>query len=245
MIRTKPWNTQDLLTKEFQTVNRFFDLDFGPGWPQVPLRRWEYVAAIVFTDLLFYGRNCRVLEAGAGCSVFSPFLAKHGFNVDCFDMGGAGDRRARDAQHGVADKITEHNMDMRKIGFEDKTFDYVFSISAIEHINAGRFQTDPNAGDSGDEKAIQELARVLKPGGIMFLTTDYAERYYPPPGLWDTGSHRIYDEDRIRQLVDHAGLEFYGGQEFAIEKDDLRGLEPKGYDYTTFATTLRKPWISP
>ncbi len=245
MIRTKPWNTEDMLTKEFQIVNALFDHDFGPGWPQVPLRRWEYVAAIVFSDILLYRRNCRVLEAGAGCSVFSPFLAKHGFNVDCFDMGGADDRRARDTRYGVSDKITEHNMDLRHIAFGNNTFDYVFCISVIEHINAGRFQTDIEAGDTGDEKAIQELARVLKPGGVMFLTTDYAERYYPPPGLWDTGSHRIYDADTIKKLVDYPGLEFYGDTQFDIEKDDLRILEPKGYDYTTFAITLRKPWISP
>jgi SAM-dependent methyltransferase len=242
VIRTKAWNTADMQTTEFQAVNKLFDHDFGPGWPQVPLRRWEYVAGVVFSDILLFGKNVRVLEAGAGRSVFSPFLARHGFNVDCFDMGGADDRRARDNQLGVADKITEHNMDLRKIGFANDTFNYVFCISAIEHVNAGRFQTNPDEPDRvGILEAMTELARVLKPGGIMFLTTDYAERYYPPPGLWDSGSHRIFDRLSLWDLIERSGLQLYGSADWSVNAASLRDLEPKGYAYTTFAITLRKP----
>lgn len=238
MKRTKPLNDADLSNPIFEVINDRFNDIFGPRWPQVPLRRWEYVAAIAFSNILSAKRDVVILEAGAGVSVFTPFLAMAGFNVHCFDTGHMPARTQRDIDRGVSDRVTEYDMDMRDILFLENTFDYVFCISAIEHVNAGRFATEP--GDHGDEKAMAELARVLKPGGTMFLTTDYAERYYPPPGLWDTGSHRIYDEARIRSLVQEAGLQFSGGTEFDMDWSTLKKIEPKGYAYTTFAITVIK-----
>jgi SAM-dependent methyltransferase len=240
MIRTKPWNLEDMETPQFQAVNNLFNKFFGPGWPQVPLRRWEYVAAVIFTGVLVNNRAYRVLEAGSGCSVFTPFLALNGFHVDSFDMGNKDQRVERNIRYKINDLVTEHNMDLRDIKFPNNHFEFVFCISAIEHVNAGRFATDPDAGDTGDDKAMIELARVLKPGGIMYLTTDYAGRYYPPPGLWDTGSHRIYDKRRIVELVDSVGLKFLGETQFDMDWSKLNSLEPAGYDYTTFAITLTK-----
>lgn len=55
--------------------------------------------------------------------------------------------------------------DARALPFPDGSFDTVVCVSVIEHI----------AGD-GDRTAMAELRRVLRPGGVLHLTTNVAAR---------------------------------------------------------------------
>jgi SAM-dependent methyltransferase len=48
------------------------------------------------------------------------------------------------------------------LAYEDESFDAAYSVSVIEHIP-----------DYGDSKAMSELARVLRPGGLLVLTVPY------------------------------------------------------------------------
>jgi SAM-dependent methyltransferase len=57
--------------------------------------------------------------------------------------------------------------DARHLSYPDAFFDRIFSISVIEHI--------PNSGDSD---ALRELARVLKPGGMLSLTVPFHDAGY-------------------------------------------------------------------
>lgn len=69
--------------------------------------------------------------------------------------------------------------DARALGFPDGSFDAVACVSVIEHV----------AGD-GDARAMREMWRVLRPGGVLHLTTNVSAR----PGevrtarpVYDTG----------------------------------------------------------
>jgi len=69
---------------------------------------------------------------------------------------------------GVADVVEVKTGDMRKLPFEDETIDVVVSSLAIHNIptKEGRLQ------------AIQEIARVLKPGGrVALLDFQHTEEY--------------------------------------------------------------------
>lgn len=71
---------------------------------------------------------------------------------------------------GVADRVEVKTGDMRKLSFEDRTIDVVVSNLAIHNI--------PNK--EGRAKAVQEIARVLKPQGQVALvdfqrTDEYAQ----------------------------------------------------------------------
>lgn len=55
--------------------------------------------------------------------------------------------------------------DARRLPFGDGTFDAVACVSVIEHI----------PGD-GDARAMAEIWRVLRPGGVLHLTTNVAAR---------------------------------------------------------------------
>jgi SAM-dependent methyltransferase len=60
------------------------------------------------------------------------------------------------------DRLSAKNMDMRAIAFPDDTFDFAYSSSAVEHI-----------GDWNDFRThLNEVRRVLKPGGVYVMTTD-------------------------------------------------------------------------
>lgn len=57
-------------------------------------------------------------------------------------------------------------IDGRHLKFKSNYFDFVYSISVIEHIEK-----------NGDSKMIKELARILKRGGVLVLTTPVGNKY--------------------------------------------------------------------
>ena len=105
--------------------------------------------------------------------------------------------------------------DARKLAYPDSSFDKVYAISVIEHIE-----------DPGDSVAIKEIARVLKPGGLCCLTVPAArnylestiaeELYYKKPiDGKPVFFQRHYDEDALRmRLIDPSGLELRAMEHF-------------------------------
>ena len=64
--------------------------------------------------------------------------------------------------------------DICKTPFPDDFFDAVTAVSTIEHIGLGRWG-DPTYSD-GDKKAINEIKRILKPGGKAIITVPFGKR---------------------------------------------------------------------
>ena len=70
---------------------------------------------------------------------------------------------------GVADRVELHTGDMMALPFEDSSFDVVVSSLAIHNI----------WGRAGQEKAVSEAVRVLRPGGrLMIADVFWATRHY-------------------------------------------------------------------
>lgn len=64
------------------------------------------------------------------------------------------------------------HMDARHLRHEDQTFDGIFSSSSLEHF-----------GDLEDvSRSLDEMCRVLRPGGVASLSTEY-RLAGDPPGL--------------------------------------------------------------
>jgi SAM-dependent methyltransferase len=75
------------------------------------------------------------------------------------------------------DRLTVRHMDMTAIDYADESFDFVWSCCAIEHLN--------NFQDL--HRLYQEIHRVLRPGGIVALTTEFkvaGESGYEPNMLY-------------------------------------------------------------
>jgi SAM-dependent methyltransferase len=92
--------------------------------------------------------------------------------------------------------------DGRSLPYGDATFDHAYSVSVLEHIS-----------DRGDEQALGELARVVRPGGRVFVTLPYGETYREDwretPAYADHGAddgryffQRWYDPARLARLLE-------------------------------------------
>ena len=62
-------------------------------------------------------------------------------------------------------RLTLETADGTALPYEDESFDVAYSVSVIEHIPG-----------SGDAMAMSELARVLRPGGLLILTFPFRKR---------------------------------------------------------------------
>ena len=138
-----------------------------------------------FTQLLYGCRRLGVLRddacylsVGAGHEHVLYWLANHVERVVATDMyeGVWQDERAREGDPIVLqnpeqyapfpyrrDHLEFMRMDGRSLKFADDTFDVTYSLSSIEHFG----------GFDGAAQTVREMARVLKPGGVLALATEY------------------------------------------------------------------------
>jgi SAM-dependent methyltransferase len=66
------------------------------------------------------------------------------------------------------DALTVLRMDGTKLEFPSESFDIAFSFSSIEHFDSGG-----KNNHSGALRSLKEIERVLKPGGLAVITTEY------------------------------------------------------------------------
>jgi SAM-dependent methyltransferase len=86
------------------------------------------------------------------------------------------------------ERLTFARMAGQQLGFGDQTFDVVYSLSSIEHFG----------GLSAAKAAVAEMARVLVPGGVLALATDYC--------LDGTRHFEAFSPDEVRELFRHPDL---------------------------------------
>jgi SAM-dependent methyltransferase len=131
-------------------------------------RRYEELAADRFRSAFHYGRfrigelllkrlgpgtGRRLLDAGCGSGYWCHLLAERGFVVHGVDASFGMLETAKEV--GEATSLTLG--DVRALPYGDATFDAAISIEVI------RYLPDP-------DRALRELHRVLKPGGIAVVT---------------------------------------------------------------------------
>jgi SAM-dependent methyltransferase len=136
----------------------------------------------------------RVLDAGCGRSLFTEIRPDWPFRIVASDVD-HGLLRSRQAEF---DDVRFLVGDAEPLPFRDAAFDAVFAGELIEHL------PDPRPG-------VAEFRRVLRPGGMLILTTpnrlrlanraDGSERPYSPDHL----SELSYDE--VRALLVSEGFE--------------------------------------
>jgi ubiquinone/menaquinone biosynthesis C-methylase UbiE len=103
--------------------------------------------------------NSTFLDVGCGTCAHSIRLANRGFFVHAVDIS---ESILKIAETNVKSKKMQHKISIRRqdvlsLSFEDETFNYILCWGVLMHI--------PNI-----EKAISELTRVLKPGGILIIS---------------------------------------------------------------------------
>lgn len=110
---------------------------------------------------LIIKKGSTILDLGCGSGRFSIGAAQAGFNVTGVDI----TPDAVNAAKKKAEKLDIKNIkleigDMTKLSFNEKTFDYVF---------CPRFSINAVATSFMREKAVEEMLRVVKDGGTVFI----------------------------------------------------------------------------
>jgi SAM-dependent methyltransferase len=91
--------------------------------------------------------------------------------------------------------------DLRDACYKDVFFDWVVSISTIEHIgldNTMLYTSDESKNESTHDsylEAIREYYRVLKPGGVLYLTFPFGKHV-------NHGWFQVFDRDMLDNLID-------------------------------------------
>ncbi len=130
-----------------------------------PHRFWEYASMMQQLDELQIPKDAKIVDVGSGGSFFPPYLATVGGypDVSLTDSMKYGDINEfvipQRAHYNIAlplhDLLCEDMSDLTS-----DQFDVSMCISTIEHVD-------------DHDTAMQELCRITKPGGYIFITSDY------------------------------------------------------------------------
>ncbi len=109
----------------------------------------------------------RALDVGCGEGGFTCFLAKSGANATGIDI--RTDALQRAAERAKADGVNVAWQTARaeELPFADASYDIVFFTNSLHHVAPDRMNT-----------AIAEAARVLAPGGALYVMEPVAEGPY-------------------------------------------------------------------
>jgi len=141
-----------------------------------PFRLWEYMW--LFKALGLGKGRAKILDLGGPATHLTILAALAGCSVTSIDINADFVRSAQACAEVLGLPSFESRVgDMRHLSdFDDESFDVVVSCSVLEHLTA-----------RDQESALEEMARVLRRGGVIGLTFDYgppapgANEYLPPP----------------------------------------------------------------
>jgi len=155
----KNLNTEEYWDKDFNhewdTFENGNNAAFDYDW------RWDSLRFnTIAIDIPFKGG--KLLEIGCGLGHFLRYLKARNINIDAtgLDFSKAGLKHAKALSERTGIKMDLVHGDAQQLPFEDNSFDYVVSQETVEHLS------DP-------KKHIQEMRRVVRPGGSVYISTPW------------------------------------------------------------------------
>ncbi|MBN1903165.1 class I SAM-dependent methyltransferase [Candidatus Sumerlaeota bacterium] len=142
-------------------------------------RYWEYPFSVLQGDVLT-NEPLNILDTGSGWSLFPMYLssALH-HKVTCVDLNEIQMKKISPDIAALFGSPPEYRVqDLTNLEFEDNHFDRVFCVSVLEHIEEELVSGGKRVNyhkQNLDVKALGEMFRVLKPGGILMLTIEWSE----------------------------------------------------------------------
>ena len=156
---------QRLVTACFQTHARYWE-DIYDG-SDVTSRIYQHRRALAldWVDRLGLPDGAPVLEVGAGAGLTAVALAERGYQVTAVDTTAAmvDTVRRRAAEAAVSSRLRLALGDAHRLPFADGAFRLVVALGVIPWLHS-------------PERAAQEMARVLTPGGYLVVSADNRAR---------------------------------------------------------------------
>jgi 2-polyprenyl-3-methyl-5-hydroxy-6-metoxy-1,4-benzoquinol methylase len=190
-----------------------------------PHRFWEYGSMLQQLSDLGIPSDVEIVDVGAGASFFDPYLALLYPKLCEIDSMKYGDVTP------MVDAQREHykvSLPLYDLALEDLSpiptgkFDVSMCISTIEHVD-------------DHDAAMRELVRVTKPGGYIFITSDY----FKSPEHWEISTSKHlqitpYTKQYVQSLPERFGVEFVGEEDLDYCGDFVQ-------NYSFCNVCLRKP----
>src|SRR6266849_8038051 len=156
---------QEEVNAYFQSQSSSWKDIYAENSVQAEIYRARQARALAWIDELTLAPGSHVLEVGCGAVFLLVALAQRGLRVHAIDSAKAMVELARQhaAESGIADLLSVAVGDVYDPAFKDGSFDLVLALGVIPWL-------------ARPELAIQEMARVTKPGGHTLLTADNRAR---------------------------------------------------------------------
>lgn len=135
-----------------------------------------------------------VCDAGCGCGAYSLALAAHGFRVSGFDISADAVALARDLLCEKGWPAQDfRTVDIQRTGYEDGAFDAAVARDVIDHLPIRE-----------GAAAVEELLRIVRPGGCVLLTLDAMDaEYASEPHDTNSDGDCVYTGGKWRGMVFH------------------------------------------
>lgn len=161
----------------------------------------------------------RILDAGAGELKYKPLCAHLDYvSQDFAQYDGSGDGQG--LQTGTWDQTRlDIISDIISIPEPDASFDAIMCIEVLEHIPA-------------PVDALRELARLLKPGGVLLVTAPFCSLTHFAPYFFQTGYSRYFYEYWLSEFNLEIEDMQWNGNYFEYLAQELRRLPSVMSQYT-------------
>ncbi len=142
----------------------------------------------------------RVLDIGCGDGLQTLLFGEHVGHITGIDVNSSFIADARSYAAGFSHKANADFEDrpLEKIGFDADSFDLIFSVCVIEHID-------------NHEEVLQECLRILKPGARIIFTVDTLETIHDEALIEKHRSDhhvvRYFRQDTLNDLLTEMGFE--------------------------------------
>jgi SAM-dependent methyltransferase len=172
-----------------------------------------------------------VLDAGCGTGSYSDALLGYVGRIEAVDLNPGMLEVAARKLAWAGDRVSFHSSRIDELPFDEATLDGVMINQVLHHL-----PDDPAEGFPAHRGVFREFARVLKPGGVLTVSTCSQEQlrhgywhYHLIPEAADALRNRYVPIDELLEILDDSGLAHRGN--FAPIDATVQGdayLDPRG-----------------
>jgi 2-polyprenyl-3-methyl-5-hydroxy-6-metoxy-1,4-benzoquinol methylase len=151
---------QEKVNTYFTSISSYWREVYASHSLDAEIFRDRHAAVLSWIDDLALEPGAEILEIGCGAGFMSVALAQRGYHVCAIDSVKNMVEMARQQalESGTSSQLTVDIGDVYSLAFQDEAFDLVIAIGVIPWLDQA-------------ELAMQEMARVTRPGGHIIFTT--------------------------------------------------------------------------